>query len=849
MISSAVVRTAQEEMVLRNKGERCDPRKRKAQGGAVPVELADRCCQNDYVKDACRKDDSMKDITGEEYPRINIATTCASPCLCQVKGSLEEGPSFLMLPKSSTKREPHSHTAHLITPMLHPSPQLRAEYQMKELTKLMEKYDVRKNFACFGGAFSRFANETYTFTHRQFKPHLGIHMNTYLFNDFIFMKNYIKIIKFSRWHILVYLSDNKLYVYKHSRYLWHLDHFNEWKPLPIPTANEIKDIQFVSCNYKGDIHFDDPKGSNENPKNDEYKFCSSTHQHETIDPIHFFGISLVDSMDNLYLGLNTNINSSRINIKQMKMIVPSSFQKRKLRIRTILVSLPELTEYDLRSCTLYLKYASIFELSYTRAHNGTGRKRFNFSKQRIINTDGASMVNHSGEGNTLHAENTQGEINTNQRFNVENRKGSGKKERTLQRGRGYQMVRSSPMRENKTRGSLSKTSSRGIKLTGSVHNQKEESAAHSLDSVVGEIQRGEDHNDNVTLQHAKKKRRINHAEEGTLPGQVTTNFSSLGRGAKNGTINPSNMDDSQNADTSERATKKKHHFIFIKTSNNLKFKKKLIRSKPKVLLSGTSCAHGCVLFENKEIYFWIFGKGESPVADSMNADEVDMPNECAASKGRQIKRFIFKKLEYPKVNIIDVVYCNNTYIMLSEDNILFILKFPYLHTLRAVNFFFYLNNYLPKGVKPQRKSAVLTLEKIRHSNLLKMYLTDYILVTIHSNKDICFTPFLFHSVYSYIDSQYIDVLSTKYEQQVTELIKDLGKFCTRGLENQFSHEEKIMYPNLIKYKMIRTCAQNKNCFTIYVSPNSLIVCIYNLFEYYEVLDTSISNFLSKYYIM
>ncbi|EUD59228.1 hypothetical protein C922_05878, partial [Plasmodium inui San Antonio 1] len=84
---------------------------------------------------------------------------------------------------------------------------------------------------------------------------------------------------------------------------------------------------------------------------------------------------------------------------------------------------------------------------------------------------------------------------------------------------------------------------------------------------------------------------------------------------------------------------------------------------------------------------------------------------------------------------------------------------------------------------------------------------------------------------------------------VTKLIKDLGTFCTRGLENQFSHEEKSMYPNLIKYKMIRTCAQNKNCFTIYVSPNSLIVCIYNLFEYSQVLDTSISNFLSKYYIV
>ncbi|ANQ06982.1 Uncharacterized protein PCOAH_00014140 [Plasmodium coatneyi] len=818
MISPAAVRTTDVEMVLRNRGEGYDPRKRKEQGGTVYVQLADPCCENDYAKNACGKDDSMKDVTGEDRP-----------CLCQGEGSLEDGSPLLMLQKSSTRIEQRIHTPQVISPMLCPSPQLRAEYQVKELTKLMEKYDVRKNFACFGGAFTRFANETYTFTNRQFRPHLGIHVNTYLFNDFIFMKNSIKIIKFSRWHILVYLSDNKVYVYKHSRYLWHLDHFNEWKHLPIPTSNEIKDIQIVSCNYKGDLYFDHPEGLNYGLKDGD-EFCGSTHHHETIDPIHFFGLSLVDSKDNLYLGLNTNINSSRINIKQMKMVVPRSFRKRKLRMRTILVSLPELTEYDLSSCTVYLKYASIFELSYTRAHD-TGGRRVSYPKQGVTNGGEASKGHHSGEADTLHVGNTQPGMDTSRSSKMDCTKGSKKKGRTFQRGRGSQMVRASPKGKNKTRGSLSKPPSRGSKLSQSIHT------ADSLDCVVGAMQRGEDHHDNLTIERAKKKRRINFTEAGAPPdqGPQITSFS--------------NMDDPPNAGTSQLTTQKKDHFIFIKTSNNLKFKKKLIRSKPRVLLSGTSCAHGCVLFENKEIYFWIIRQGESPVADSVNADDVVVSGECAAPKGRQSKRFIFKKLEYPKVNMIDVVYCNNTYIMLSEENILFILKSPYLHTLRAVNFFFYLNNYLPKGVNPQRRSGVLTLEKIRDSTLVKMYLTDYVLVTIHSSKDICFTPVLFHSVYSYMDSQYIDVLSTKYERQVSKLIKDLGKFCTRGLENQFSHEEKSMYPNLIKYKMIRTCAQNKNCFTIYVSPNSLIVCIYNLFEYYEVLDTSISNFLSKYYIM
>ncbi|KJP86660.1 hypothetical protein AK88_03667 [Plasmodium fragile] len=859
-------------MVLRNnRGEGCDPRKRKAQGGAVRMELANRSCHNgyvthDYATDDCAKEDSMKDVTGEGRARAITATTCGFPCLCHGEGSSEEGPRLLLtLPESSARTETRRHPSpHAITPVLPPSPQLRAEYQVKELTKLMDKYDVRKNFACFGGPFTRFANETYTFTHRYFKPHLGIHMNTYLFNDFIFIKNYIKIIKFSRWHILVYLSDNKIYVYKHSRSLWHLDHFNEWKHLPIPTCNEIKDIQIVSCDYKGDLYFDFPKGTNY-ALQDDYQFCGSTHQHETIDPIHFFGISLVDSRDNLYLGLNTNVNASRINIKQMKMIIPRSFEKRKLRMRTILVSLPELNEYDLRSCAVYLKYASIFELSYTRRGNHTGGRRVSCRKQGINNARESSKGHQSDEAAaTLHVENTKYEMDTNEGFNVDYRKGLKRKGRTAHRGRvASQMVKVSTKGKNKTGGSTSKPAFRGDKLGGSTHTQEETRAADSLNCAVGEMQRGEDHHDHMTRERAKKKRRINHAQTGGHPGQVP-HSSSLSNGgrratkcatARGGTINPSNMDDPPNvndapsAGTSYRATQKKDHFIFIKTSNNMKFKKRLIRSKPKVLLSGTSCAHGCVLFENKEIYFWVCGQGGSLVEDSVNAEKVVVSSKFSTHKGRQNKRFTFKKLEYPKLNIVDVVYCNNTYIMLSEDNILFILKSPYLHTLRAVNFFFYLNNYLPKGVNPKRTSGVLTLQKIRDSTLVKMYLTDYILVTVHSSKDICFTPILFHSVYSYMDAQYIDVLSTKYEPQVTKLIKDLGKFCTRGLENQFSHEEKSMYPNLIKYKMIRTCAQNKNCFTIYVSPNSLIVCIYNLFEYYQVLDTSISNFLSKYYIM
>ncbi|EUD66195.1 hypothetical protein C922_03390 [Plasmodium inui San Antonio 1] len=813
------------EMLPRNRGEACHPRMREAQGGTVCMELADprcedefgreecikhECMKKDYMKDTCMKDICVKDVTGEERARAITATMRASPSSCQWEGSLEGVPP-LLLPQSSPRTEPPSDipTHVIISPMRHPSPQLSTEYQMKELTLLMEKYDVRRNFVCFGGAFARFANETYTFTHRHFRPHLGIHMNAYFFNHFIFMKNHIKMIHFSRWHILVYLSDNRLYVYKHSRYLWHLDHFNEWKHLPLPTSNEIKDIQIVSCNYKGDLYFDHPKGPDYD-LNDDTQFGSSTHQHETIDPIHFFGLSLIDSKDNLYLGLNTNVNSSRINIKQMKMIVPRSFEKRRLRMRTILVSLPELSEYDLRSCAVYLKYASIFELSYTRAGkrnggNGSGEngnrgndrggRRVSCVNQGITTPGQASNGKHSGEAATLHVENTPHGMDTYQSSKVDYRKGSKERGRSSQPGRLSQMVRASPKGKNKKRISESESPSCGSKLSTSVkaeeenRNQEENRAADPLDCAVGEVKRGEDHHDNPTQDRAKKRRRINRGKAGRPPGQLPQSGSSSdvgratgGRGAEGGsnkggratggTINPCKMDAPRMERHFERVTKKKDHFIFIKTSNNLKFKKRLIRSKPKVLLSGTSCAHGCVLFENKEIYFWIFGQGESPLPEAVHADEVVASTEFAALKGRQSKRFTFKKLEYPKLNIVDVVYCNNTYIMLSEDNILFILKTPYLHTLRAVNFFFYLNNYLPKGVTPHRRSGVLTLDKIRDSSLVKMYLTDYILVTVHSSKDICFTPVLFHSVYSDMDSQYIDVLSTKYEQQVKSSPRD-----------------------------------------------------------------------------
>ncbi|ETW30569.1 hypothetical protein PFFCH_01981 [Plasmodium falciparum FCH/4] len=47
-----------------------------------------------------------------------------------------------------------------------------------------------------------------------------------------------------------------------------------------------------------------------------------------------------------------------------------------------------------------------------------------------------------------------------------------------------------------------------------------------------------------------------------------------------------------------------------------------------------------------------------------------------------------------------------------------------------------------------------------------MYVTNYILIIIHSTKDIYFTPFLFQNIYIYRNAQYIDVLFAKYEYHI-----------------------------------------------------------------------------------
>ncbi|KAI4837930.1 hypothetical protein MKS88_003350 [Plasmodium brasilianum] len=779
-----------------------------------------------------------------------------------------------------------------------------SERDVKELSHVMGKYNVGKNFACFGGAFARFANETVVFNKKRFKPHLGIHMNMYLFNSYIFENNFIKLIYFSRWHILVYLSNNKLYVYNHSRYLWHLDHFNEWKNLEIPTSNEITDIQIVSCNYKGDIYFDTSNQNNvyENgnePVNGEKKnedINRKTHdelltENYPLDPIHFFGVSLIDSKKNLYLGLNNNKNSNKMLIKQIKMIIPSQLVHQNLQFSTILVSLPELNEQDIQNCNDDLKYSTIFELSYnstfkTMEYTSGSDKPVHMTNCHFYDENYKQGTNHicprnfskgySDEskkyGITTFTGLSNGSLSVVRGEKITNGGKSTKEKRKLN-------IENSVNGERVTSGTSASTKSKLILQQGAIahtrvpFNTVDEKHSSSMIHPVATnswselpklneretCKRKENNYDysSFELQNGKrqkKKKMVNDnaANNPCNKGEIQYNNNSLkysehiskkimcvnnGKNEQLGEnyifryLEEQNMNKLINNE--KKIKKNKNYFIYIRISENVKFKKKLINSKPKVLISGTCCNHGCILFENKEIYFWIYKKQKSCI-------NILQKNEKNMNSTETNSTFIFKKLKYPKSNIIDVVYCNNTYIMISEDNIMYILKFPFLHTLRAVNFFFYLNSYLFKNINYTRNNTLLTIDKMKGSNIIKMYLTDYILITINSTKEICFTPILFHNIYNYRDSQYIDIKN---------LIKDLGEFSISGLDNLFSFEEKMKFPNLIKYKMIRICAQKKNSFTLYVTPNALVVCIYNLFEYYDILDSSISNFLSKYYIV
>ncbi|CRG97304.1 conserved Plasmodium protein, unknown function [Plasmodium gallinaceum] len=707
------------------------------------------------------------------------------------------------------------------------------EQDVKALSELIEKYNIGKNFACFGGAFARFANETIAFNKKEFKPHLGIHMNDYLFNNDIFENNFIKLIHFSRWHILAYLSNNKLYVYKHSRYLWHLDHFNEWKNIEIPTDNEITNIQVVSCNYQGDIYFDN---INKNKMiQNENNICNEKISKDNIfDPINIFCISLIDNQNNLYLGLNVNIDSNKMNIKQIKIVIPEKLVKQKLEFNVLFVSLPELNDCDIKNYNVDLKYSTIFELSYNYTSKRKKRKRIN---DKYLKFD----INHNREGRNYsqfngayknyssdscefidilnknkNNKNTENNVNIRSDHNLKNINKNNNFNNNINNINNSHIKINScgdycKLKENKI---MNKQEYNNIKLELKKKNEV------VSDSTINNYLKKEKEN---ILEYPEKNARTMNNKNETLD-EYTEN----------------EIDSTIDEEIDNDCINKKNYFLYIKISDNVKFKKKLINSKPKKLISGTSCNHGCVLFENKEIYFWIYKRGNlSNISNKY--DKI-----CNDKKSNYI---IFKKLKSPKLKIIEVVYCNNTYIMLSEDRNIYILKLPFLKNLRAVNFFFYLNNYLFKKTNFSHNTGMLTLDKIKKDDLIKMYLTDYILITIHNTKDIYFTPILFENIYNYKDTQYIDVLSTKYEYQIRNLIKNLGEFNIYGLEKLFSPEEKMRFPNLTKYKMIRICAEKKNSFTLYVSPNALIVCIYNLFEYYDILNSSISNFLSKYYIV
>ncbi|CRG99152.1 conserved Plasmodium protein, unknown function [Plasmodium relictum] len=704
------------------------------------------------------------------------------------------------------------------------------ENDVKALSKLIEKYNIGKNFACFGGAFARFANEAIAFNKKEFKPRLGIHMNDYLFNNDIFENNFIKLIHFSRWHILVYLSNRKLYVYKHSRYLWHLDHFNEWKNIEIPTDNEITNIQVVSCNYQGDIYFD--KINKDNMIQNENNLCNEKISKNNIfDPINIFCISLIDNQNNLYVGLNINIDSNKMNIKQIKMVIPEKFLKQNLEFNALFVSLPELNDYDIKNNNVDLKFSTIFELSYNYTSERKKRKRTNDKYLKL-------HINHNKERKNYY------------QFNKAYKNYSSDSCEYIHIINNNNVNKNIKSGDNINNVNNLKNINKNNDFSNNINNNHfKVNSCGDCCKLKEEIIKKHKNYNNIKLELNKKSGVINNdavnnylkKEKGSiLEYSIKIARSVSNKNEANDQFTENDIDSTIDEEIDNDYINKKNYFLYIKISDNVKFKKKLINSKPKKLISGTSCNHGCVLFENKEIYFWIYKKG-NPLNISNKDEKI-----CTDTKSNFIT---FKKLKSPKLKIIEVIYCNNTYIMLSEDKNIYILKLPFLQNLRAVNFFFYLNNYLFKKTNFIHNTGMLTLDKIKKDDLIKMYLTDYILITIHNTKDIYFTPILFENIYNYKDTQYIDVLSTKYEYQIKNLIKNLGEFNINGLEKLFSQEEKMRFPNLTKYKMIRICAEKKNSFTLYVSPNALIVCIYNLFEYYDILNTSISNFLSKYYIV
>ncbi|SOV15045.1 conserved Plasmodium protein, unknown function [Plasmodium gaboni] len=812
------------------------------------------------------------------------------------------------------------------------------EKDINYICRIVKKYNIGKNLVGFGGAFTRFANESIAFHNKTFNPQLGIHMNVCLFNNELFQNYYIKLIHFSRWHILVYLSNKKLYVYKHSRYVWHVEHFNEWKQINVPTKNEIINIQIVSCNYQGDLYFDNITNDNKNfniyeqKENDDYydhfyyyyinnilnnnnNNMSCNIQNNQYDPINLFSVYLIDNKNNLYVGINSNVDSQNLIITKIKIIIPKYLKEKNFKIHSLLASLPEINEQHLKHKNIHLNFSTIIELSYNCLIKKSNIKLCNTFTHQYNSKKFDELANNSSQENyervqvkknkitkkakskisSIIDNNNDNNYNNNNSNNNNNNSNNNNNNSNSNNNNSNNNNNNSNNNNNNSNNNNNNNNNINQHMFMPEHNYHDDtqSSVYNNTSIFNKnnpfpfidsyndtpqdftkIKNKQSNNIHYNINtkrfesmYCKKKIITNYitsSDESVTKNNCSYNKKkktykySYFKNEENKNIQRNSQsienDNSIQEDTYEnnQIINKKIYFVFIKISNNKNFRIKLINSKPQKLISGTSCNHGCILFENKEIYFWLYHQKEDKFSEENKNDQLRYIHEYNRSynNNKNDNSYIsLEKLKSPKVNIIDVCYCNNTYIMLSEDNNLYILKYPFLRNLRAVNFFFYINNYLYKNIHFENSKNFLTLQKLRNDKLIEMYITDYILITVHSTKDICFTPFLFQNIYIYRDAQYIDVLSTKYEYQIKNLLKQLGEFIKGGIENLYTVEEKKKFPNLIKYEMIDFSFKEKNSFTLYITPNALIVCIYNVIEYYGMLDYTISNFLSNYYIV
>lgn len=101
---------------------------------------------------------------------------------------------------------------------------------------------------------------------------------------------------------MIFQDDIFLYIYQiknctfinNSKYVSHEEHFKKWKHLNVTINNDIVNIQIVSCNYLGDIYFDNITNENymkQYPREDtNYNF---NEQKEIDDYYDYFFIIII----------------------------------------------------------------------------------------------------------------------------------------------------------------------------------------------------------------------------------------------------------------------------------------------------------------------------------------------------------------------------------------------------------------------------------------------------------------------------------------------------------------------------------------------------------------------------